>query len=76
MQLVQTWFRSDTLNKIEKLTKFFGTTNKCDVVVCSVKIAHMVAIEVLNGGRIELHRSNGDVKELVIQDARSIRNKI
>jgi hypothetical protein len=64
---VQMRFRKNTLEAVDKLSEFFETSNRTDVVARSIRLAHSIATELMLGGRIELHRKDGRVCELLIQ---------
>ncbi len=61
MQIVQLSLKSATIKKVVELKTAFKTTNNTDVVVRAVRLTHAIVSEILDGGRIELHRKNGDI---------------
>jgi len=64
---VQMRLRKSTLDAVEKLGEFFETSNRTDVVARSIRLAHSIATEIMQGGTIVLHRKDGTVCELMFQ---------
>lgn len=64
---VQMRLRTETIGLIDELKRLFHSSNRTDAVVRAVRLAHSIATEVAGGGRIELHRKNGEIRELLIR---------
>lgn len=59
--------RIETIDKIDEVVSLLSTNSRTDAVARAVKLAHMCLVEMKRGGRIELHRENGDIQELLIK---------
>ncbi len=58
--------RKHTIQQVRDLVRQFKVENRTDAVVEAVRLAHSILEEMENGGRVELHRRNGEVRELVV----------
>lgn len=67
LRTVVTHLRSETIQDIEYIRARLQCNNNTDAMVRAVRLARSVLSEIDAGGYIELHRRNGDVKELLLK---------
>jgi hypothetical protein len=66
LRAVQVRLTENTISKVEEIQYFFECNNKTDALVRSVRLTHSIVEALKNGGSIEMHLSNGLIKELKI----------
>lgn len=61
---IQMSLQPDTIAKVKFIRDWLGCDNNTDAVVRGIKLLYNILAEMEEGARIELHRKNGDVREL------------
>ncbi len=64
---IELGLRKSTIKKIDSLVDHFEVGHRTNAIVKAVRLAHSILREMDKGGRIEVHRRNGDVRELVLR---------
>lgn len=58
----------NTIAMVDFIEEFMGCKNRTDALVRCVRLGYNILCEIRDGSRIELHRRNGDVKELLLNE--------